>query len=497
MISLSNSENDMKPNFIGGEWRQGSETMQNVNPSNTDDIIGRYAIASSDDVQEAVSAAVIAQRAWSSSTSGERYEILDAIGSEIIQRKEELGDLLAREEGKTLKEAVGEAHRAGSLFKFFAAETYRPETEGYRSLRQGVSLEVRREPIGVVAAITPWNFPLAIPAWKIAPALAYGNTVVFKPAELTPGVAWALAEIISRAGLPDGAFNLVMGHGADAGAALVEHPDVAGVTFTGSTNVGRKIGAAVFARGGKMQLEMGGQNPLIVLDDADLDSTVEFAINGSFYSTGQRCTASSRLIVTDGIHDAFVDAMAQRMQDLTIGDARASNTDIGPVASEEQLSNNLDYLHIGAAGGAKHIAGGDRLERATPGWYLSPALFVEAKNEMQICREEIFGPIASVISVADYDEALAIANDADYGLSAGIVTKDRSKIDHFVDNIQAGMAQVNLPTAGMDFHAPFTGRKGSSFGPPEKSSHCREFFTNSKVVHARYGEPHKTKKASL
>ncbi len=246
-----------------------------------------------------------------------------------------------------------------------------------------------------------------------------------------------------------------------------------------------------------MQLEMGGQNPLIVLDDADLDNAVEFAINGSFYSTGQRCTASSRLIVTEGIHDAFVGAMVKRMQLLTVGDARASNTDIGPVVSEEQLTNDLDYLRIGAAEGAKHITGGDRVERATPGWYLSPALFVEARNEMQICREEIFGPIASVISVADYDEALFVANDADYGLSAGIVSKDRSKIDHFLDNIQAGMAQVNLPTAGMDFHAPFTGRKGSSFGPPEKSSHCREFFTNSKVVHACYGEPHNTGRSGL
>ncbi len=487
----------MKDNFIAGEWRQGSEHIQNINPSNTDDVIGRYAIASSDDAEDAVSAAVAALPAWSSSTSGERYEILDAIGSEIVRRKDELGDLLAREEGKTLKDAVAETHRAGSLFKFFAAEAYRPESEGYRSLRQGVSLEVRREPIGVVAAITPWNFPLAIPAWKIAPALAYGNTVIFKPAELVPGTAWALAEIISRAGLPDGAFNLVMGHGADAGAALVEHPDVAGVTFTGSTNIGRKIGATVFARGGKMQLEMGGQNPLIVLDDADLDNAVEFAINGSFYSTGQRCTASSRLIVTEGIHDAFVEAMVQRMQLLTVDDARAPNTDIGPVVSEDQLTNDLDYLRIGAAEGAKHITGGDRVERATPGWYLSPALFVEARNEMQICREEVFGPIASVISVADYDEALFVANDADYGLSAGIVSKDRSKIDHFLGNIQAGMAQVNLPTAGMDFHAPFTGRKGSSFGPPEKSSHCREFFTNSKVVHACYGEPHNTGRSGL
>ena len=484
----------IKHNFIAGEWRPSAEYMENINPSDTNDVIARYAIASSNDVQDAVSAAATAMPVWSNSTSGKRFEILDAIGSEIIQRQHELGDLLAREEGKTLKEAVAEAHRAGSLFKFFAAEVYRSETEGYRSLRPGISLEVRREPIGVVAAITPWNFPLAIPAWKIAPALAYGNTVVFKPAELVSGSAWALAEIISRAGLPEGVFNLVMGQGTEVGAALVEHADVAGVTFTGSTAVGRKIGATTFARGGKMQLEMGGQNPLIVLDDADLESAVEFAINGSFYSTGQRCTASSRLIVTEGIHDTFVAAMLHRMQGLRIGDARNPDTEIGPVVSEAQLNNNLDYLRTAKIEGARLLTGGEELKRATPGWYLSPALFTHATREMQICREEVFGPIASVISVSNYDEALLVANDSDFGLSAGIVSNDRKIIDHFTANVQAGMVQINLPTAGMDFHAPFTGRKNSSYGPPEKGSHCREFFTNSKVVHANYGERLKPKK---
>ena len=335
---------------------------------------------------------------------------------------------------------------------------------------------------------------MAIPAWKIAPALAYGNTVVFKPAELVSGSAWALAEIISRAGLPEGVFNLVMGQGTEVGAALVEHADVAGVTFTGSTAVGRKIGATTFARGGKMQLEMGGQNPLIVLDDADLESAVEFAINGSFYSTGQRCTASSRLIVTEGIHDAFVAAMLHRMQGLRIGDARNPDTEIGPVVSEAQLNNNLDYLRTAKIEGARLLTGGEELKRATPGWYLSPALFTHATREMQICREEVFGPIASVISVSNYDEALLVANDSDFGLSAGIVSNDRKIIDHFTANVQAGMVQINLPTAGMDFHAPFTGRKNSSYGPPEKGSHCREFFTNSKVVHANYGERLKPKK---
>ena len=493
MTIRNTNEKEIKHNFIAGEWRNSSEYIQNINPSDTNDVIARYAIATKDDVQDAVSAAVNALPVWSSSTSGERFDILDAIGSEIIQRKDELGDLLAREEGKTLKEAVAEAHRAGSLFKFFAAEVYRSDTEGYRSLRKGISLQVQREPIGVVAAITPWNFPLAIP-WKIAPALAYGNTVVFKPSELVCGSAWALAEIISRAGLPDGVFNLLMGQGAETGAALVEHPNVAGITFTGSSAVGRKIGASVFARGGKMQLEMGGKNPLIVLDDADLESAVEFAINGAFFSAGQRCTASSRLIVTKDIHDSFVDAMSKRMELLRIGDARNPNTDIGPVVSEAQLKKNLEYLRIGVDDGAKHLMGGHQVEQKTPGWYLSPALFIDAKSEMQICREEIFGPIAAVISVSDYDEALSVANDSEFGLSAGIVSNDRRIIDHFIANIQAGMVQINLPTAGMDFHAPITGRKNSSFGPPEKSSYCREFFTNTKVVHANYEKRLNSKK---
>ena len=494
MTIQHNNDQETKHNFIAGEWRNSSNHIKNINPSDTNDVIASYAIASKDDVQDAVSAAMSALSAWSSSTSGERFDILDAIGTEIIQHKEELGDLLAREEGKTLKEAVAEAHRAGSLFKFFAAEVYRSDTEGYRSLREGVSLQVQREPIGVVAAITPWNFPLAIPAWKIAPALAYGNTVVFKPSELVCGSAWALAEIISRAGLPDGVFNLLMGQGSETGAAIVEHPNVAGVTFTGSSDIGRKIGASVFARGGKIQLEMGGKNPLIVLDDADLDKAVEYAINGAFFSCGQRCTASSRLIVTENIHDSFVDAMLKRMELLRIGDARNPKTDIGPVVSEAQLKKNLEYLRVGLNDGAKHLTGGLQVEQETPGWYLSPALFTNAKSEMKICREEIFGPIAAVMSVSDYDEALSIANDTEFGLSAGIVTNDRSIIDHFIANIHSGMVQINLPTAGMDFHAPITGRKNSSFGPPEKSSYCREFFTNTKVVHANYGKRLNSKK---
>lgn len=478
----------MKKNYIAGEWREATATTENINPSDTRDIIGHYAQASQDDAIDAIAAAKQASFGWSKISPLKRFEALDAIGTEMIARKDELGDMLAREEGKTLAEACGEAHKAGHLFKYFAAEVYRSDKDGYTSIRDNVDLHVRRHSIGVVGAITPWNFPLAIPAWKIAPALAYGNTVVFKPAEIVPGSAWLLSEIISRAGLPEGVFNLLMGSGREVGEAIVTSPDVAGVTFTGSTSVGKSIGAKVFQRGGKVQLEMGGKNPLIVLDDADLDMAVNCAIQGSYYSTGQRCTASSRLIVTEGIHDAFVEALIKKTESLVVGDARSPQTNIGPVSSELQLKTNESYLEIGKKEGAELVTGGERLSMDTPGHYLSPALFVGSNNQMQINRKEIFGPVAAVIPVTNYDEALLNANDSDFGLSAGIITKNIGIQNHFIDNIEAGMAQVNLATAGMDFHAPFTGKKGSSFGSPEKGSYCKEFFTGYKVVHAAKSE---------
>ena len=470
-------------NHIAGSWVTGYDTAPNINPSELTDTIGHYALGSADDVFQAVDAASTAFKTWSKSTSLMRAEALDKIGTEIVARKDELGDMLAREEGKTLREATGEAHRAGSLFKYFATEAYRETVSGFRSIRENVELEVRREPIGVVGIITPWNFPLAIPAWKIAPALAYGNTVVFKPAELVQGSAWLLSDIILRAGLPAGVFNLVMGHGHDVGQAIVDHPNVAGVSFTGSTSVGKRIGAALFQRGARMQLEMGGKNPLIVLDDADLDLAVDCAVQGAYFSTGQRCTASSRLIVTQGIHDKFIEAMRNRLLELKVGDARNPKTQMGPVVSAEQLQIDEKYIQIGCDEGAELLCGGTRLEAMANGYYLTPTLFASSSNEMRINREEIFGPIAAVQCVASYDEALHVANDTNYGLSGGIITSDINRQRHFRDNAQVGMVQINLPTAGMDFHAPFTGKKSSSYGPPEKGGYAREFFTVSKVVH--------------
>ena len=349
-------------------------------------------------------------------------------------------------------------------------------------------MEVTREPVGVVSLITPWNFPIAIPAWKIAPALACGNTVVFKPAEAVPGSAWALAEIISRAGLPPGSFNLVMGRGRDIGDMLTGDERVSAVSFTGSEATGRRIAAACVGRPGAMarfQLEMGGKNPLVVLDDADLDIAVSCAINGAFYSTGQRCTASSRLIVTGGVHDRFVAAMVERMQALTVGDARRPGTLIGPVVDERQLAQDLDYIALGQAEGARLVHGGRHhpVLEGQPGHYLEPALFVDATNGMRLNREEVFGPVAAVIRANDADEALAIANDTPYGLSAGVCTTSLKMAAHFKRHLLAGMVMVNAPTAGVDPHVPFGGRKASSHGPREQGRHAAEFFTTVKTAY--------------
>lgn len=378
--------------------------------------------------------------------------------------------------------------RAAHIFKFFAGEAMRAGGELVPSTRPGLTVEITREPLGVVSIITPWNFPIAIPAWKIAPALAYGNTVVFKPADLVPGSAWALAEIISRAGLPPGAFNLVMGRGRDIGDTLIRDPRVAAVTFTGSQATGRQVAQACIGRAGamtKFQLEMGGKNPLVVLDDADLDLAVTCAINGAYFSTGQRCTASSRLIVTSGIHDRFVAAMVDRLKTLTVGDARKSGTVIGPVVDAVQLKQDRDYIEIGRGEGARLAFGGEALPEVEgkPGFYLRPALFTDTTHAMRINREEIFGPVASVVRAKDADEALALANDTEYGLSAGVCTTSLKLAAHFKRHLQAGMVMVNAPTAGVDPHVPFGGRKGSSYGPREQGRYAVEFYTAVKTTY--------------
>ena len=473
-------------NYIAGAWVAGISATPNRNPSNLADVIGEYAQADAKQTEQAIAAAARAFPAWAMGSIQERANSLDKIGAEILARKDELGRLLSREEGKTLPEGVGEVTRAGQIFRFFAGEVVRMAGEKLPSIRPGVEIEVTREPIGVIGIITPWNFPIAIPAWKIAPALAYGNTVVFKPADFVPGCAWALADIIARAGLPPGVFNLAMGRGSVVGETLVNHPAVAAISFTGSVATGRGIAAKAIARMAKLQLEMGGKNPLVVLDDADLPTALNCAVQGAYYSTGQRCTASSRLIVTAGIHDRFVAALTEKLKTLKVDDALTPGTDIGPVVDQSQLDQDLSYLEIGRKEGAKVAFGGERLKREHEGYYLAPVLFTEASNAMRISREEIFGPVASVIRARDYDEALAFANDTEFGLSSGIVTTSLKHASHFKRHAQAGMVMVNLPTAGVDYHVPFGGRKASSYGPREQGRYAAEFFT---IVKTAYTAP--------
>jgi aldehyde dehydrogenase (NAD+) len=468
-------------NLIGGEWLEGSSSTRNINPSNTDDVIGEYTYADAAQAKQAIAAAKAAAPGWRAATPQARADALDKIGSEILARKEELGRLLSREEGKTLPEGIGEAARAGYIFKFFAGEALRQTGELVDSVRPGITVEMTREPMGVVGLITPWNFPIAIPAWKIAPALAFGNCVVHKPADLVPGSAWALADIIGRAGLPAGVFNLVMGRGSVVGDAIINSPDIAAVSFTGSVDTGKKIAAACAARMAKFQLEMGGKNPLVVLDDADLKTAVNCAVQSGFYSTGQRCTASSRVIATQGIHDRLIEAMAEATKALVVGDALKDGTQIGPVVDQAQLDQDISYIDIAHKEGAKLVCGGQRLNRETPGFYLQPALFSDTTNDMRINREEVFGPVVSVIRAKGYDEALAIANDTQFGLTSGICTSSLKHASHFRRNSEAGMVMVNLPTAGVDYHVPFGGRKGSSYGAREQGRYAVEFYTTVKT----------------
>jgi aldehyde dehydrogenase (NAD+) len=475
---------DIKQNFIGGAWVGADGVTENRNPANPDDLIGLYARGGAADVEAAVTAARAAQPGWARAALQLRADVLRRAGDLLLARVDDLGRLLAREEGKTLAEARGEALRAAQLFHFYAGEVLRNPGEKLTSIREGVDIDVMREPLGVVGLITPWNFPIAIPAWKAAPALAAGNAVVLKPAELTPGCAHVLAEVLEQAGCPPGVFNLVMGKGSEIGAALVAHPDVAAVSFTGSERVGRGIALGCAQGMKKVQLEMGGKNPMVVLADADLDIAVNACLNGAFFSTGQRCTASSRLIVEDAIHDAFVDRLVAAMTALRIGDPLDPQTQIGPVVSEGQLAGNLDYVALAAAEGCE-VVGGHRLNR--PGSFQAPALFLNATNALRSSREEIFGPCASVIRVADFDQALAVANDTAYGLSSGICTGSLKHATAFRKGSKAGMVMVNLPTAGVDYHVPFGGRGASSLGGREQGRMAMEFYTSVKTAYVLAG----------
>ncbi len=466
--------------FIGGRDVPVETPNESVNPSDTREVVALFPNGGAAEADAAVQAARAAFPAWSEASPEVRSDLLDRVGSTLMARAGDLGRLLAREEGKTLAEGTGEVMRAGRIFKYFSGEALRRHGLALDSTRPGIEVETRREAVGVFALVTPWNFPIAIPAWKAAPALAFGNTVVLKPANPTPAIAHALAAIIHECGAPAGVFNLVLGTGG-LGAALVGHEGVDGVSFTGSQAVGASVAAAAIARQARLQLEMGGKNPLVVLDDADLDKAVAIALDGGFYATGQRCTASSRVIVTEGIHDRFVAALAERARALRVGLALDPRTQVGPAVTAAQLEQNLRYVGIAKAEGGRLLCGGEALELETPGFYMAPAVIADTAPDMRINCEEVFGPVVSTVRVRDYEEALALANRGQFGLSAGIVTNSLKHARNFRRQVRAGMVMVNLPTAGVDYHVPFGGTRKSSYGAREQGFAAVEFYTQVKT----------------
>lgn len=468
-------------NLINGEWVETGETFNNLNPSDTNDIIGVYSKAGEAEVKAAIAAAREALKTWQYSTPQQRFDVLDNAGTEILNRKAELGALLSREEGKTLAEGIGEVTRAGHIFKYFAGEALRAHGEVLDSVRPGVKVEITREPVGVVGLICPWNFPIAIPAWKMAPAIAFGNTVVCKPAELTPGCAWELADILNRAGLPKGVLNVVFARGSVAGPLLIDGTDA--ISFTGSVPTGTRVRDQAVAKGKRIQAEMGGKNPVIVLDDADLNIAVNSVLNSAFFSSGHRCTASSRIIVTEGIADQFVAELAKAAKAIKVGDSRADGVQMGPIASQEQLDIARDAVAKAREDGAEILSGGEDLTFGTPGYYYAPTLIDKTTPDMRINKEEVFGPVASVIRVKDLEEAIKVANDTEFGLSAGIITTSLKSAETFKRRSEAGMVMVNLPTAGVDYHVPFGGRKASSYGSREQGAYAKEFYTIVKTAY--------------
>ncbi|PID63185.1 MAG: aldehyde dehydrogenase family protein [Gammaproteobacteria bacterium] len=480
---------DINRNLIAGNWQEGEDTIEDRNPSELGDLIGVFAQASGDQLEATLDQARIAQAEWAGYGIERRQAVLDAIGRELMSRAEELGTLLSREEGKPLAEGKGEVFRAGQFFTYHAAECLRQLGENADSVRPGIEIDVRREAVGVVAVISPWNFPTATASWKIAPALCYGNAVVWKPANLTPASAVALTEIIAKQDIPTGLFSLVMGAGRSVGQRLVESPKVNAITFTGSVPVGKGIAAAAIRNLTKVQLEMGSKNAFVVMDDADLDLAVTHALGGAFGGSGQKCTASSRLVVHEAIHDAFVEKLVAGAQAMKVGHALEEGVQMGPVVSQQQLDDNLAYVKLGKSEGAELACGGVRLDMPYDGYYMAPGVFLNTDNGMRINREEMFAPLTAVIKVGSYEEALAVVNDTHFGLVAGIATGSLARATHFRRNARTGVVTVNLPTAGTDYHVPFGGRGDSSYGPREQGKAAAEFYTVVKTAYISAGTP--------
>jgi len=477
-------------NFIAGEWvaSEASKSTPNLNPADTRDVIGHVPMSSAEEARRAADAAQAAFPAWRDTPAPVRGRVLFRAQEILDKEREELARLLTREEGKTVKEALGEIQRAINILEYTAAEGRRLGGHTVPSELPSNFCYTTRIPVGVVACITPWNFPVAIPIWKIAPALVTGNTVVFKPATLTPATATALVGIFERAGLPKGVLNLVLGSGGTVGNALLDHPAVHAVSFTGSNEVGGEIYARAAKRMIRVQAEMGGKNPVVVLADADLDLAVEATAQGAFGSTGQRCTATSRVIVEEAVADRFVERLAARAKKVRVGNGLEPTTDMGPAVDRSQMQTDLDYIGIGGKESATLVCGGRKLEEGAlaHGHFVEPTVFDHVKTTMRIAQEEIFGPVVSVVRVKDFEEAMQAANDVPFGLSSSIFTTDASTVFRFADRIETGIVHINSGTPGGEAQLPFGGIKGTGLGPREQGSTAIEFFTDIKTVYVDY-----------
>ncbi|PYS68288.1 MAG: aldehyde dehydrogenase family protein [Acidobacteria bacterium] len=477
-------------NFIGGKWIESTsaKTVNNINPANTAEVIGTNRQATREEARAAVEAASEAFHEWRRTPAPARGKIVARAARLMEAAKEELATILTLEEGKTISESRGELQRSINVAEFCAGESRRMNGETIFSELPSNFVYTIKQPLGVVACVTPWNFPVAIPTWKIAPALVAGNTVVFKPATLTPATAVRIVEIFEEAGIPAGVLNLVLGSGSDAGDEIINHAAVKAVSFTGSNPVGIRLYEQVSRRGAKCQCEMGGKNPVVILEDCDMDLAVENTAQGAFGSSGQRCTATSRAVVVAKIADEFVERISTRAQSMRIGDGMDPQTEMGPSVDEGQFKTVLEYLNIGREDGATLVCGG---ERATgngldKGYFVRPTVFDHVTPDMRIAREEIFGPVLSVMRVKDFDEAMQVANDTEFGLSSSIFTNDAARIFRFVDEIETGMTHVNSPTTGGEAHIPFGGIKGTGIGDREQGSTALDFYTELKVVYVDY-----------
>ncbi|HEY7201416.1 MAG TPA: aldehyde dehydrogenase family protein [Candidatus Dormibacteraeota bacterium] len=468
--------------LAGAEWLDGSPS-EDRNPARPDEVVAEVRLADAAAAVRAVEAARAAFPAWRATPPPARGEILRRAADLLDGRADDIGREFAREEGKTLAEAVGETRRAVAILRYYAAQTLEPDGETYPSASPVTLLYARREPVGVVLAVTPWNFPIAIPTWKIAPALAYGNTVVWKPAELTPLTSVRLLEALREAGLPDGVLNLVLGRGSVVGDALTGHPDIDAITFTGSNPVGRAIQRRATERGVKVQLELGGKNPAVVLADADLDLATLHVARGAFLSAGQKCTATSRVIVERPIMDAFAERLAAVAREWKLGDPLDPDTRVGPVVSRAALDSIVGYLERGRADGGRFLAGGGRAERLGDGYFVEPTVVDGLDAASPLVREEIFGPVAALLPADDFGDALAQANDTMYGLSASLFTRDLGAALRFAQDVRAGVVKVNQESAGLEFQVPFGGMKESSSGSREQGKVARDFFTQWKTVY--------------